>query len=552
MPNGVTGQASTSESQAGSTKVISSSESSTSSTSSSIAGSPNSQVIVKTDKTTSTTSSNGGKIEEDKIEGGKIEGGHSGSTGVVTDGQIKIVTTTKTTSTSSSDDRKIESGNGGSTTVVKSSSGGHSELGSGVSHSDSAGGNATTTTTKTTITSSSKGDKTKDEDHDHFEITDEELALLDTEEIIRKSTNIHSSRRKDCEDQKKKLNNDNDNLTRQLKSANAAIKTLAEEKDWLLSQLEQCRDDNDGISNDFGTLSYEIRIVKKKLQKATDDYGRIQTELIKVSSESQSWKSKNEVCSVTLKQAQDINVKHEITVKESETTITTLQTTIEQFKGVNRNVSIELNEWKHKYDSEHTKVVAHEKTIENLEATIANLNKKNSELTENLSGCQGESHGYSVQIDALKTNINSVKKELSTCNVDNTHCSDALQSKIKKYNDDELQRMEKSLITGRLEVDLAECQSRYKKIEESYESEKALVLNCKNNTVVIREDCAKTFRQNEEDIKNLRITSKGFIDKCEASLKIQVAKNDETLSDVKGLKNRINDIELNLSMSIKV
>lgn len=350
----------------------------------------------------------------------------------------------------------------------------------------------------------------------------------------------------------KKLNNDNDRLTSQLKMANSAISTLTEEKRRTLSELEGCSNKYNCISRDFETITTEVTITRTKLQKFADENEKCQTQLIATNADSQKWKTKSESFEIELKKSKEINVQLTVTINEYTTKITNFQTTINEITIKSNKCGSESDEWKRKYESELAKTAKYEKNIKDLEANNADLKKKYAEKTEELSCCQNQNHHQSIEISTLKTSVDDFKKVVSKHTVDMEKCDIALKLVTDEYNADEIRDHDEMLIRKSLEIDLCECRSRKDEIEKSYQSEKTLVINCKNEIVHIREEQTKISKIYEADIANLKITFKASLDKCEFSLNVEKATNVKISIDIKNLQNQIVQIKNELSISIEV
>lgn len=454
----------------------------------------------------------------------------------------KDETTTVVSKSSGSSGDKTTS----TTTISESSSSSSSQ--SGVEHGHLAGN------TEAHLTVSSDGHDDcgcGGAGHYTYEIADKDLKYLDSSDVTTTSTQVHLHS-SDCETQVKKLNNDNDHLTKQLKSANSVISTLTGEKSWVLDELEECRHEYSCITEDFVTITTEVKILKKKIQVSVDDSTKLKTQLIAANADAQKWKTKSDSYEIDLKTTKEINIKLTNTVNEYTTTITNLHITITELTIKNNKCDAESNEWKRKWEAENAKVIKNEKTIKDLEASNADLKGKIDKLNEDLSCCQNEKHQKDIEINNLKNSVSDLKNKLSCCTVDLGSCNVALKRVTAEYDADELRDHEEAIVRARLQLELGECMARKKDIETNYESEKKCVINCKNEIVVIREDCTKRYQKYEDDITDLKITFKGSLDKCEALVKSEKDNNAKCRIEITNLQIRIVEIENKLTISIKV
>lgn len=330
-------------------------------------------------------------------------------------------------------------------------------------------------------------------------------------------------------------------VVKQLENANAEIVLLSQRNIALSAQSAQ-------LSHQMVEYSTQILALKRQLQQATDDKGLCETRVNTITVELHSWKSKFEVTSITLKQVQEINYKLEITIKETQTTIIKLQRNIEQVTISNKNNDKELIEWKHKYDVLLTDSDSCKKQVKELTNSNNDLKRVNKELTEKLSCCQNDGHQQSLEIITIKSNFDNIKKSMAGCELEKTKLSDALKLKIKQYDDDEVRDHEELLLRTEIEADLAHWQSQFAEIEISYKAEKANVLNCKNEIVLIREELSKSCKKYESDIKILHTS----IDQYKASLKSETDLKNSCVIENKKYVLHITDIEYQLNLSQKV
>lgn len=467
-----------------------------------------------------------------------------GSTGSINELDIipigGIVETTITKSGSSS---SISEGGQGSksTTTVNSSS-------------DSSGKKITSTTTVITSSTSSLSSQIAGKQTVVGEIVnsnDDDCSDCDCDscDCADEEVEIHSH---DCDKQLKKLNNDNDQLTKQLKSSNSIISTLTEEKSWVLDELKGCTEEYTCVTRDFEKISIEIKTVKKKLQVSLDESVKLKTQLIAASADAQKWQTRSDSLDIELKKTKDINVQLTVTVNECTTTITSLRTTVNDMTIKNNKCGADADEWKRKWEAENAKVIKYEKTIKEWETSNADLKSKNAKLTDDLSSCQDVNHQNDIEINRLKNTVTDLKKQLSNCTVDLGNCNVSLKRALDDFDADQKKDHEEAIKCGKLEVQLGECSARKKDLEQNYESEKKLVIDCKNEIVTVRDECTKRSQKYDDDLANLKITSKASIDKCEASLKTERDSNAKIRIDVTNLQNRIVEFESKLTISINV
>lgn len=377
---------------------------------------------------------------------------------------------------------------------------------------------------------------------------------MDADEIDLTSTKYSKIEKSgsECEASVKKLDYENEQLTKQLVDANEDITELTAKNTWLLKELDSSKDKYNEIVENFETLKLEIKIAKKKLQISSDDYKKVQTDLNVALSESQTWKSKFDVLTVSYSQVQKSYSTLQITVKNYETTITQLNESIEKTATVNKNQGVELNECNLNYQSEHSKVENSEKTITGLNASIDDLTKKNVKLTEDLSSSHDREQQNAVDIDTLKKSNDDIGKNLSACVIDKTTIGNALSEITGKYNAEQLSDHEELIARKQIESERDELKARNAELETNYQTEKSNAFNCQNDIASLRVEITKNSQQYELDIKNIRITDQASIDECKDSLKSETEKNVLIVKDNDSLKSDIADIQIKLTASEKV
>lgn len=305
------------------------------------------------------------------------------------------------------------------------------------------------------------------------------------------------------------------------------------------------------LKNKIVTITTEVEVVQKKLQDALDNSTELKTQLVAANADAQKWKTNSDSLDIDLKQSKQINVQLTDTVNEYNTTISNLRTTIDQITSNSNKCGTELDEWKTKWATANDELIKNEKTIKDLQASNGDLNSKIAKLTDDLSSSRNRSQQNDIDISTLKNNVTDLTKQLSNCTVDLGTCNVALKRVTDNFNADELKAHEEEKTRSNLDLQLSACVARTKELETNYDSEKQSVLDCKNETVTLRDECSKQYQKYDNDIAELKSNCTVSVDKCEASLKAEKDNDVNTQNQITQLKNQIVDIEGKLNASIK-
>ncbi|KAJ6638772.1 hypothetical protein Bhyg_11510 [Pseudolycoriella hygida] len=275
---------------------------------------------------TVTTTSTGGGSAGGGIIGGSTGGVPSGSFGGGSFGSFPSGGSTTTVVTSSTGGGSIVGGStGGGAPCVDTNT---VTIGGGnvpVTGTGSTGSTIVTTTTGGTTQFGNDGITGYD-----FQFSDDD-ALWDDEEFIKKFEAIHSSRENDCQKHIKQLNNDNENLTRQLQNCNKILSQTREENNWTLGELEKCREEYTVIQEDYSSISVESRLFKKRFQLCTDELGKLKTQLILANTEGLNWKNRAEALIIENKRITEINTQVNVNIQKYVQQVNSLQCTINEY-----------------------------------------------------------------------------------------------------------------------------------------------------------------------------------------------------------------------------
>lgn len=233
--------------------------------------------------------------------------------------------------------------------------------------------------------------------------------------------------------------------------------------------------------------------------------------------------------------------KCNLSVKDSESTISTLQQTIENTQKTNKKLNDDTEQCKR--DLEST-----QKDSSTCRGTNDDLNSKIKDVFEQLKDCRNNGHEDALEIITLKSNSDDIKKSLSGCQTDNINLTESVKAykvTIAKFNDEDV--LDKLTINQGIVQQTAnkalldQCEASKTEIVASYEKTKGNVLDLTKKIASIRSEYDETGKKSDEKINGL-ITD---LNKCETSFKSE--------SDaVKDLDTEITELKRIAGISQKV
>lgn len=183
-----------------------------------------------------------------------------------------------------------------------------------------------------------------------------------------------------------------------------------------------------------------------------------------------------------------------------------------------------------------------------IKTTIVELNNRVKDYTEKLNVCQNEGHNFALQIISIRSESDSVKKNLLTCQGEKNNLAELLKAKIADYSKDEIKIQQDMVLLKTTQSLLEQCQTSKKDIATSYETEKANVLELTKKIAANRAEYDESSRKYEEQNKR----TVDDLNKCKTSLKTETDYRTTVDTEVRTLKTVIIEIQSKLDITIKV
>lgn len=220
--------------------------------------------------------------------------------------------------------------------------------------------------------------------------------------------------------------------------------------------------------------------------------------------------------------------------KNSQSTIITLQQTIENVQNINIKLTTESAKWKLDWETSQNENAVCRSNLYELNITITNINVK-------LNSCEDKSHAGAQEINTIKNSFDELKKKFGILEGDNCKLTEELNACRADDTADSIEIQKEIAALRAAQELLNQCNIRSTGFEESYKSERDIVINLTNQINIIRGEYAESCKKYEERINILIIN----INEYQTSIKTQT-------DIVFNLNIRITEITTQLNVSLKV
>merc|ERR1712079_703068 len=363
----------------------------------------------------------------------------------------------------------------------------------------------------------------------------------------------------EADSSRKKLQVENQDLTRQIDEVENAIAALGKTKISLSTQLADTKRMGDTEARDrasllakFKNMSTELENLRDRIDNESEKKQDALKALSKAQAEITLWKSKFETEGMgRIDELEGGRNKLTSRLSEADETIDSLKQKISSTEKSKNRMESELEELQMEYERVHAAAIITEKRGRNFDKVIGEWKAKADDLVDNIDASQKECRNYNSEIFRLKAAWDEATQQLDIVKRENKNLADEIKDLLDQLGDGGRSINELDKQRRRLEVEKEELQAALEEAEASLEQEENKVLESQLELAQARQEIEKKIQEKIQEFENNRKNHGRAMDSSQASLDAESKAKAEALRIKKKLENDINELEIALDHANK-
>jgi len=363
----------------------------------------------------------------------------------------------------------------------------------------------------------------------------------------------------EADSSRKKLQVENQDLTRQIDETENAIAALGKTKISLSTQLEDTKRLGDSEARDraallakFKNLNTELENLKERIDEESEKKSDALKALSKASAEIQLWKSKFETEGLgRIDELEGGKQKLTARLGEAEETIETLNQKVASTEKTKHRLETELEDIQLEYERVHAAAIITEKRGRNFDKVIGEWKAKVDDLGAEVEASHKECRNYNSELFRLKAAWDETTQQLDIVKRENKNLADEIKDLLDQLGDGGRSIHELDKQRRRLEVEKEELQAALEEAEAALEQEENKVLRAQLELGQVRQEIDRKIQEKVEEFDNTRKNHQRAMDSLQASLDAENRAKGEALRIKKKLESDINELEIALDHANK-
>merc|ERR1711971_808269 len=283
----------------------------------------------------------------------------------------------------------------------------------------------------------------------------------------------------EADSSRKKLQVENQDLSRQIDEVEAAIAALGKNKISLGTQLEDTKKlgdsearDRAGLLSKFKNCNTELDNLKDRIEEESEKKSDALKALSKAQAEIQLWKSKFETEGLgRIDELESGKAKLSSRLAEAEENIETLNQKVASTEKTRHRLDVELEDLQLEYERVHAAAIITEKRGRNFDKVIGEWKAKVDALTSEVDASHKEARNYNSELFRLKAAWDETAQQLDIVKRENKNLADEIKDLLDQLGDGGRSIHELDKQRRRLEVEKEELQAALEEAEAALEQE---------------------------------------------------------------------------------
>merc|ERR1711997_9251 len=363
----------------------------------------------------------------------------------------------------------------------------------------------------------------------------------------------------EADSSRKKLQVENQDLTRQIEETENAIAALGKNKISLTTQLEDTKRLGDSEARDrasllskFKNMTTELENLREKIDEENQKKSDALKALSKAQAEMQLWRSKYETEGLGhVEELESNRSKLSARLNEAEETIDTLNQKVASTEKTKHRLETELEDLQLEYERVHAAAIITEKRGKNFDKVVGEWKAKADDMQTEVEASQKECRNYNSELFRLKAAWDETMEQLDVVKRENKNLADEIKDLLDQLGDGGRSIHELDKQRRRLEVEKEELQAALEEAEAALEQEENKVLRAQLKLGQVRQEIDRKIAEKVEEFENTRKNHMRAMDSLQASLDAEQRAKAEALRIKKKLEGDINELEIALDHANK-
>merc|ERR1712228_1096746 len=357
----------------------------------------------------------------------------------------------------------------------------------------------------------------------------------------------------------KKLQIENQDMTRQIEDTENSIAQLGKTKISLTTQLEDTKKLGDAEARDkaalmskFKNLTSELECLRERIEEESERKSDGLRTLSKAQAETQLWRSKFETEGLgRVDELEGSKAKITARLAEAEETIDSLNSKVASTEKTKYRLEAELEDLQMEYERVHAAAVVTEKRGRNFDKVVDEWKAKVEDFGQEVEASQRECRNYNSEVFRLKAAWDEAVEQLDVVKRENENLADEIKDLLDQLGEGGRSIHELDKQRRRLEVEKEELQAALEEAEGALEQEENKVLRAQLELGQVRQEIDRRIQEKEEEFENTRKNHARALDSMQASLEAESRAKAEALRIKKKLESDINELEIALDHANK-
>merc|ERR1712180_30589 len=363
----------------------------------------------------------------------------------------------------------------------------------------------------------------------------------------------------EAEASKKRLQVENQDLSRQIEELEVAIANMNKSKISVSTQLEDNKSLANAESKDRASLltkykmfATDLENLREKLENENMRKSDALKALSKAQAEIQLWKSRYETEGLGhVEELEASRGKLQAKIVESEELVDVLTTKVANAEKSKTRMAADLDDISMEYERVHAAALITEKRGKNFDKVLGEWQSKAADVAAEVAASQDEGRNYSSELFRLKAATDEAVEQLDIVKRENKNLADEIKDLLDQLGEGGRSIHDLDKQRRRLEQEKEELQAALEEAEATLEMEENKVLRAQLDLAQVRQDIDRRVAEKEDEFNNTRKNHARAMDSLGASIETEQRAKGEALRVKKQLEGEINELEIGLDHANK-
>merc|ERR1719391_1436954 len=363
----------------------------------------------------------------------------------------------------------------------------------------------------------------------------------------------------EAESSKKRLQVENQDLSRQIDELEAAIANMNKGKISVSTQLEDTQALADAESKDraalltkYKMMATDLENLREKMENEAMRKSDALKALSKAQAEIQLWKSRFETEGMgRVEELEAARNKLQAKIVESEELVDVLTTKVANAEKSKTRMNNELDDLAMEDERVHAAALITEKRGKNFDKVLGEWQSKAADVSAEVAASQDEGRNYTSELFRLKAAGDEGLEQLDIVKRENKNLADEIKDLLDQLGEGGRSIHDLDKQRRCLEQEKEELQAALEEAEGALEQEENKVLRSQLELSQVRQEIDRRVAEKEEEFNNTRKNHQRAMESLGASLETEQRSKAEALRIKKKLEGDINELEIGLDHANK-